>query len=815
MPTLLRRLSAFPTLLLALVLAFGTAPAWARADADTTASTATPAQALQQLSDQLDTVKAALKNAQAGKPGTPPLADLRTSAIQVQSQAGQLADSLAPQMAALQAQITVLGPPPAKGAPAEAPEVTAQRRQLDKSQANLNAQIVQAKSLNLDATQVVTQISGLRSDQFQARLAERTDTPLGHAFWADQVRALPSDMARMQRFAGEWAEGWGDAWQPPNRLPLLLCLALAVLLIAGGRQALHRLWQFTATRWLPDGHLRRSAMAAVMALSTTLVIGLGAKLVHLGLNWNDTLGADLDALATSAMRVVIFSTLMAGLGSALLSAKRASWRLLPLSDIAAQRLRRHPWLLGGAALLTGLTERVIRNVGASLPATVLLHALLALLISGLVGSMLLRLRRARRDADAADGNKARRPLWVGLLSFAATLGVVVCWLAVLFGYIALGFFVAVQMLWTGLVAASLYLLMQLARDLFETLLSPQGRGGAHLQAGFDLAPDTLEQAATVLTGITRVLLALAALALVLAPFDAGPTELAQRAMQLFGGLQLGQLHIEPGTVLGAIGVFVLGLMALRMLKRWLGEQLLPKTAMDPGMRDSIVTLLGYLGGVLVFALALAALNVSLQSIAWIASALSVGIGFGLQQIVSNFFCGLILLVERPVKVGDWVSLSSDVEGDIRRINVRATEIQLWDRSTLIVPNSQLISQTVRNVTHASAQGRVRIMLPMPLDTDAARARQLMLEALKTHPATLSTPSPVVRLDNINASSMTFSITSYVRSPRDVTAVKSDILFDILQRLRESQLPLSTPQSMVVRTLGPLGEDSPAAPFQAS
>jgi len=815
MPILLRRLPAFPTILLALALAFGAAPAWARADADTTAPAVTPAQTLQQLSDQLDTVKAALKDAQKNKDGAPPLADLRTSAMQVQDESLQLADSLAPQMTALQAQITVLGPPPAKGAPPEAPEVAAQRRQLDKSQAALNAQIVQAKSLNLDATQVVTQISGLRSDQFQARLAERTGTPLGHAFWVDQGRALPSDMTRLQRFAGDWTEGWSDAWQSPNRLPLLLCLAAAVLLLAGGRQVLQRLWQSAATRWLPEGHLRRSALATAMALSTMLVIGLGAKLVHLGLNWNGTLDANLDALATSAMRAVLFAALMAGLGSALLSAKRASWRLPPLSDITAQRLRHHPWLLGGAALLTGTTERIIRSIGSSLPATVLLHALLALLISSLIGSVLLRLRHARRAAAAAGDTLARRPLWVGLLSFAATLGVVLCWLAVCLGYVALAFFVAVQMLWTGLIAACLYLLMQLVRDLFETLLSPQGRSGQHLQAGFDLAPGTLEQAATVLTGVTRVLLALAALALVLVPFDAGPSELAQRTLQLFSGLKLGQLNIEPGTVLGAIAVFLLGLVALRMLKRWLGEQLLPKTAMDPGMRDSIVTLLGYLGGVLVFALALAALNVSLQSIAWIASALSVGIGFGLQAVVQNFISGLILLVERPVKVGDWVSLSSEVEGDIRRINVRATEIQLWDRSTVIVPNSQLITQNVRNVTHTTAQGRVRILLPMPLDTDAACARQLMLDALKAHPSTLSTPPPVVRLDNINASSMTFSITSYVHSPRDVGSVKSDILFDILQRLREAQLPLSTPQSMVVRTLGPLGEDSPAAPFQAS
>ncbi len=811
------RLPALPAFLLALVLALGASPARAQAEPDTPAPAATPAQILQQSSDQLDAVKKALADAQKNKAASPspPLADLRTSTLQVQDQARQLVASLAPQMTALQAQLSVLGPAPAKGAPPEAPEVAAQRRQQDKAQAALNAQIVQAKSLGLDAQQLVVQITGLRDDAFQARLTARTNTPLGPVFWSDQARALPNDMLRVQRLADRWSEAWSDAWEPPNRQPLLLCFAAALLLLVAGRWSLQRLWQFVAARWLPQGHLRRSAMAAVMALSTTLVIGVAAQLVHAGIAWGETLDADLDTMATSAVRAIYFAALMAGLGSALLSAKRASWRLLPLSNAAAGRLRRFPWLIGGAALLTGLTERVIRSIGSSLPATVFLHALLALLITGLVALVLLQLHRARHEQAAADDEQAPRPWWSGVLRLGATLGVGLCWLAVCLGYIALAFFIAAQMLWTGLVAASLYLLLQLARDLAEALLASRTHAVPRAKAAHDLPPETQEQVITVLAGLVRVALVLAALALVLAPFYTGPGELVQRTLQLFGKLQLGQLPISVGTIFQAILVFVVGLLLLRMLKRWLAERLLPTTSMEAGLRESIVTLLGYLGSVLVFGLALVALNVNLQSIAWIASALSVGIGFGLQAVVQNFISGLILLVERPVKVGDWVSLSSEIEGDIRRINVRATEIQLWDRSTVIVPNSQLITQNVRNVTHGSAQGRVRILLPMPLDTDAARARQLIVDALKAHPSTLGTPAPMVQLDNINASSMTFSIVSYVRSPRDVAAVKSDILFDILRRLREAQLPLSTPQSMVVRTLGPLGEDSPAVPSQTS
>jgi len=297
----------------------------------------------------------------------------------------------------------------------------------------------------------------------------------------------------------------------------------------------------------------------------------------------------------------------------------------------------------------------------------------------------------------------------------------------------------------------------------------------------------------------------------LVPFGGGPQDIFTHIGNVFSSLKVGQLTIKPGAIFNAVLVFALGMVAVRIVRRWLADQLLPKTTLDIGMQNSIVTLINYVAVVIVVALALRTADVSLESLTWIASALSVGIGFGLQAIVSNFISGLILLAERPVKVGDWVSMPG-VEGDIRRINVRATEIQLSDRSTMIVPNSQFITQNLRNVTHGNALGRVKLSLPMPLDTDAAKVREIMLEALHANESTLDTPAPAVTLDDVTTTAMTFSGVAYVRSPREASAVKSALLFDILSRLAKAQLPLSTPQSMIVRNLGPLGEDSPAAPM---
>src|SRR5690606_4226923 len=213
-----------------------------------------------------------------------------------------------------------------------------------------------------------------------------------------------------------------------------------------------------------------------------------------------------------------------------------------------------------------------------------------------------------------------------------------------------------------------------------------------------------------------------------------------------------------------------------------------------GMQVSASTLFGYAGGIVAVALAMSAAGIGLERIAWVASALSVGIGFVVQSLVQNFASGLILLADRPVKVGDWVSLGG-VEGDIRRINVRATEIQMGDRSTVIVPNSEFITKTVRNVTHASPLGLVQIKLPLPVETDAELARGLIMDAFTTNPDILETPAPAVQLDGIADGYLVINATGFASSPRLSYGVRSTLLFEILKRLREADIALTKTNAM--------------------
>jgi small-conductance mechanosensitive channel len=735
---------------------------------------------------------------------------MRANALDAQSAAQGVSSSLQSTKEAAKARLDQLGPVPTTGK--ESPEIASQRRDAQKAFDAVDSQIKQADGMALEAQQLAGQMAEMKRTRFQERISQRTNSPFSKPFWTEPAQKFPRDWANLRALGADVRSGLAAAVQPDNRLPFFLCVPLGLLILSVGRWLIERtVFRLTADR-MPAGRLRRSAMAVAIVVSSMLTAGIGMQMLYKGINWNGTLSDDADALARSLASMVMYGAGVAGLGRALLARSRPSWRLPAISDAAVEGLYRLPVWIAIFAVLSRLIEVTNTTIGASLASTVVSSCLRALVLSALIGMGLIHLSRTHRIEE--DGSAPPpRPLWASLLIAAASIGVVLTWLSVLTGYIAFASFLAGQMVWTLIVVAATYLAMRLVDDLCETLLSSKGPMSARAQSAFGMDPNVLDQAGVLLSGVARLTLFLFAMTALLSRFGAGPTELLAMGGKL-ETLKIGNAVLAPDKIVGAIGIFLLGLLAVRVVKNWLSEQLLPRTNLDPGMRTSLTTLLGYVGGVVVFTWALYSMGVGLNNIAWIASALSVGIGFGLQAIVQNFISGLILLAERPVKVGDWVVLD-DAEGDIRRINVRATEIQMGDRSTVIVPNSSFITKPVRNMTLSNPQGRVQLKLPMPLDTDPAAAREHMLEAMKAHAAVQASPAPIVQLDSIDRTAMMFVATAYVGSPRDVGNVRSDLLFDVLARLREADIPLLRPQDLVLRSSGNAEGTPPVPGPQAS
>ena len=741
------------------------------------------------------------------------LNDLRDQATDIGAAADRIVTERSPDLDSLNARVAVLGPPPEKGAPAERSDIAAERSALEQQRGALDAEIKSAKSISVEARQLIGDIAEKRRANFQAKLSQRTASPLTPAFWKNIASNLGNDKARLDAVRSGAVTAVEDGFAPDNRLYAIAGVVIAILLIVFGRWWAERALMHLTSDRMPHGRLRRSALALAFVVVATIFTGFGAEAIWIGLDWHNAFSDTENQLARALVGAVFFGSFVAGLGRALLSPRRPSWRLPEITNEVASALAPFPWLLGGAIALSIVLRRINSVANASLAATVAASLLSALLYGAIVLWALIRIAKARRsapeDAEEKPDEAPPHSLWTTLALGVAWIVTITALGAALIGFVAFAQFLAALLVRLLIVGSAFYLLVHLIEDICSTLVAARERW---MRETLGVEKRTLDQVAVVLSGSFRVVAFVFALSLLLAGFGSGRAELSQLSAQ-FGSraLKLGSIEITPDAVLGAVAVFFLGMLALRALKRWLHDRYLPTTKLDPAMRGSVTNLLGYAGAIVVFGFALSALGLSVERIAWVASALSVGIGFGLQAVVQNFVSGLILLVERPVKVGDWVAIGT-IEGDIRRINVRATEIEMGDRSTMIVPNSELITKTVRNVTLANAQGRVQITLPMPLDTDADAVIAAMQAAFASNHAVLEKPAMSVTLDGIQNATLIFIGVAFIANPREAGGIRSDILRDVLARLREAGIEMVKPQQVAYRTLD--GPAQPATPFES-
>jgi potassium efflux system protein len=703
----------------------------------------------------------------------------------------------------LNARLGELGAAPAAGTSEDA-DITRQRKALTTERNGVDADIRLARLIVVDAQQRGAELRGKQRELFEARLTERTASPLSARFWREVADAWPGDRERLQPLLDELDTALVRASEPERLGLVLLALVMAALVITVGDLVVEYGLVRLAQRMLPAGRLRRSLLVIAIVATNMVIAGLTIRSLLSSLEARELFGPLSTKLIHLADASILFIAFVVSLGRALLANNRPSWRLPRIPDDLARRLRLYPWLTALVGVLVWVPTQINTLVEASFSAVLTMHMLTALALTALILAMLMSLRGPPvplSPTDAADSNvdiapadtptPSERPLWVGLLLGAVALVLIVIVLLVLTGYMAFASLLAGQLTWTGLVAAAFYVLFKFADDLFMALVSSRSGFGQRLAKSFGFSASALDQAAVVLSALSRVALFFYMVIALVAPLGTGPGEVFQRSEKLGSGFQIGEFQLVPAALFSAVAVLVTGFVALRVFKNWLRERYLPTTTMEPGMQSSLSTLLGYVGAVLVVAAALSALGLGINRIAWIASALSVGIGFGLQAIVQNFISGLILLAERPVKVGDWVVLGT-TEGDVRRINVRATEIQLGDRSTVIVPNSEFITKTVRNMTLTNAEGRVLFRLPMPLSTDPKRVRELILAACVAHPGVLQTPAPSLSLEGIENGSLMFQVIAYVGSPRLVGGIRSELLFTILEAFHEAGLPLGVP-----------------------
>jgi len=727
----------------------------------------------------------------------PELKGLREEAERVRREAEAARDRANEALAEQRTLIEALGPAPAAGAPAEAPSLVTQRRQLDTALSDLQARQKQAEFAMARAQTLIDETRGAERRRVAEQLLTRDATPLAPELWTKGATQLVDFGRMLASHSGEWWES--GAIRTAGRTAAIHVVIVLALLVIG-------LWP--ARRWLLRRFGRDPRIAepdAAQVLAATLSEGfgrailpaLGAEAVRAVLAINGLLDTLFGAFLGNVLHGLALYFLVTGLAAAAFVPGLPGWRAFHLTEDSAGRLvRRFNLLAVVLAIAAALNTMTAGYWGGQEEMNVLrtdfTGVLFALALLSFTDSRLWHLDPAHRDTAPVStgmGRLARRVTWVVLPPALVAL---------LLGYDDLAGYVILGLLLSGLASAT-YVLLRSALDAILDVVLGERRIAA-LQARLQTDGDG-GGLRFWLGGTLEVLLFLFYVFALTQAWSIPTDEVLDFSRRAVDGFRFGGLTISVGDIAAALALFVAGLFATRFGQNALRDRILPQTRLDIGVRHSLVAGLGYVGFIVAVVLAISALGIDLSNIALIAGALSVGIGFGLQNIVNNFVSGLILLVERPVKVGDWVVVGEH-EGYVRRISVRATEIETFPRAAVIVPNSELLSTAVKNWTYKDKMGRLEVSIGMPYSADVARVRATLLDCITALPGILKNPAPYVVFREFGASQLLFQVRGFIADVEGRMLLESDLRFAIVEHFIREKLPLP---NLPAVAMGPTAE----------
>jgi small-conductance mechanosensitive channel len=786
-------------------------PAPAKAPAAAPATPAAPAEPRPEAEEtkpvraELDRIRLDLEQREAALRGRElndgELQNLREGLDPLIDRARVLVDELNPRLEGARARLEQLGNKPEEGQPAESPELQADRRGREAALAEFDETQRIGRAVMLQGQQVVASISERRRTLFTRSLFRQSQSLASPTLWYDVARVLPREVAAFRRVFGDWAERIRRESTPGS----LALVGLAMAGAAGLHWGRRRLAPWMARRNADQvpGPLRKHVAALQALVLGTLPAAIASLIVFAAMDTAGFLPTRVRPIAAAALAGLAFIAFVIALAGAILAPERENWRLIRLGDAGARRLMRLAAGLAWIISIGKVIEAVNAAIAASLPLAVISRGLVAA-GAALALAATLRLFATRSvEEEACLGPYVPDTAWSGPLRMAGWVAVAGIVGGLLGGYVAFSAFLVDQLAWLGILVALLFLAIRLVDEVLLRALREPTRLSSALQANTGLRRRSLQQIAVVIEGVARVVLILAAALLALAPWGIESRDLLSSLRAAFFGLQVGDLTISLSSVVAAIAIFAVAVFATRIVQRWLETAFLPTTDLDAGLRNSIKTAFGYLGFFIAAALALSSMGLGLERIAIVAGALSVGIGFGLQSIVNNFVSGLILLWERPIRVGDLIVVG-DGEGYVRKISVRSTEIQTFDRSTIIVPNSNLISGVVRNRVRGERTGRVVLPVAVLRSHDPVRAAEVLVACAAAQADVVKEPAPRVIFKKIGDTWLEFDLVCFVADVDYALRVQSELNFAVFKALTDGGFipPLGAP-STVVQGLGPM------------
>ena len=445
-----------------------------------------------------------------------------------------------------------------------------------------------------------------------------------------------------------------------------------------------------------------------------------------------------------------------------------SWQVSATDNLSGKNL-------GNFALFSPLLL-VAQDFGSELARLQLLeqqsYAVLSSAITVLAGILLWRISVLLKSAISSTTTLSS--LQLKLLGFLRRilLGVaVISPLIAAIGYVNAGSAIALPMIKTLGLLALIVILQRLTFDVYAAILNK--------------SEEEADALAPVLIGFIITISVLPFFAIIWGTRVSSLTELW---VQFQDGIKIGDNRISPLDFLTFILLFTIGYMLTRVVQSALRGSILPKTNLDSGAQNALVAGLGYIGIFIAALVSISSTGLDLSSLAIVAGALSVGIGFGLQNIVSNFVSGVILLIERPISQGDWIEVSGKM-GYVRNISVRSTRIETFDRTDVIIPNADLVSGVVTNWTRGNTIGRVIIPVGVAYGTDTKKVEKILRDIISKNEHVTKDPAPGVVFQGFGADSMDFEIRAILSDVNYMLSVKSDVNHEIVKRFNKEGIEI--------------------------
>lgn len=726
-------------------------------------------------------------------------AELQRNRMRLQpslEQLREIVEEQTPRVEQAKQRLDQLGPKPDAAAPPESAEVIREREARQKAFTEADETMKIARAAFLQAEQLQTSIGDRRRELFAMTLFAAGPTILSPDIWGNAITTAPEDLRASSYIFGDWLSGVGDAMSGAQGALVALAFVGATLLYLARRRYLPRFKaRFGDAQDRDSLHTLYIALAHVVAGAAPPA--LASWLIYSALNAAGVLPVRIQPVIAAAVAGLAIVAFVQALLDALFAPSRPQRRLISVMDSTARVV---VWMGTSLALVLSVSkvlEAWLTAIAAGLAVSIILRSILIILFALTLVAGLYRLRDDEEVEEeaclgpyvAVDG-ASLGPIRI----FGWVVGLAIT-LAVLSGYVVFASFLTEQVIWIGIVACLFVLIYQLVDLGIPQWLAGKGRLALTLKAGLGIRAATLDKIAVIAAGLFKLILIVVALLMVLAPWGLESSDFLTSLRAAFFGFQVGGVTISLSSIFIAGLLFAAGLGATRSMQGWLETKFLPTTQLDTGLRNSITTAAGYVGYVGAVALAVSALGLSLERLTLVASALSVGIGFGLQSVVSNFVSGLILLWERPIRVGDQVVVG-DAEGIVKKINVRSTEIATFDRSSVIVPNSNLVSGVVRNRVRNDRTGRILIAISVPRSFDASEVRGMLADIAGAHGDVMSKPPPSVSFKKIGTTTMDFELVCVVPDVDMVGRVTSDLNFAIHKRLTEMEPAAGTPELVV-------------------